>query len=90
MALGALPRCWALLAGVSGGIKLYLGFIIIIKIYPTLSTAVGGQDGMDCSRCLWMTCSIIRTHHRSWRLGVLVVEDFGHIFVQQYIYVATI
>jgi len=49
MALGALPRCWVLLAGVWGGEKLYLGFIIIIKIYPALSTVVGGAgwDGLQ-------------------------------------------
>jgi hypothetical protein len=61
MALQALPRCWVHLAGVSGGVKSYSGFIIIIKIYPALSATVGGQDGMDCSRHLWMTCSINST-----------------------------
>jgi hypothetical protein len=81
MALRALPRCWAHLAGVSGGVKLYSGSIIIIKIYPALSTAIGGRDGMDCSRRLWMTCSINRTRHQSRRLGiVLVVGDVGLLF----------
>ena len=55
MARPALPRCWAHLAGVLGGVKLYSAAIIIIKIYPALSTAVGGQDGMDCNRRFWMT-----------------------------------
>jgi hypothetical protein len=45
--LGALIHCWVQLAGVSGGEKTYLGSSIIIKIYPALSLAIGGQDGMD-------------------------------------------
>ena len=49
MALWALPRCWAHLAGVSGRENLYSGSIIITKIYPALSTVIGGQDGVDCS-----------------------------------------
>jgi hypothetical protein len=61
--LGLPPCCWAHLAGVSGGENLYLGSSIIIIIYPALSAAIGGRDGMDCSRHLWMTCSINRTHH---------------------------
>jgi hypothetical protein len=61
MALRALPRCWIHLAGVSGGAKIYLGSSIIIKIYPTLSLVIGGRDGMDCRRCIWMTCSIYIT-----------------------------
>ena len=73
MALRALPRCWAHLAGVSagvsGGIKLHLKSIISIKIYPALFAAIGGRDGMDCSRYLWMMYSINRTHHQSQVLG---------------------
>jgi hypothetical protein len=81
MALRALPRCWAHLAGVSGGVKLHLKSIIIIKIYPTLSAAIGGRDGMDCSRRVWMTCSIIRTRHQSRRFGiVLAVGDIWPVF----------
>ena len=81
MALRALPRCWAHLAGVSDGIKLYLGSIIIIKIYPALFTAIGGWDGMDGSRRLWMRCSINRVSHQSQRLEiVLVVGDIGLLF----------
>ena len=49
MPLQALPRCWAQLAGVSGEEKMYLGSSIIIKIYLTLSLAIGGWDGMDGS-----------------------------------------
>ena len=30
-----------------GGEKLYSGSTIIIKIYPALSLAIGGRDGMD-------------------------------------------
>ena len=50
MSLQALPRCWVQLAGVSGEEKMYLGSSIMIKIYPTLSLAIGGRDGMDGSR----------------------------------------
>ena len=52
MAIQVLPRCWAHLAGVSGGEKLYSAFILIINIYPALSTAVGGWEGMDWKRRL--------------------------------------
>ena len=68
MALWALPRCWVQLVGVSGGEKIYLGSSIIITIDPTLSLAIGGQDGMDGGGGHWMTCSIIRTCHLSWVL----------------------
>jgi hypothetical protein len=65
MALLVLPRHWAHLAGVSGGEKLYSVAIIIIKIYPTLSTTIRGWDEMDCNRRFWMMCSIYGTHHQS-------------------------
>ena len=78
MSLQALPHCWARLAGFSGGVTLFSVSIVIIKIYPALSAAIGGWDGMDCSRRLWMMCSIIRTHHQSRRLViVLIVGDVG-------------
>ena len=81
MALQVLPRCWAHLAGVSSGVKLHLKSIIIIKIYPALSTSIGGWYGMDCSRQLWMTCFINRTRHQSQHLGVvLTIGDVGLFF----------
>ena len=81
MAIRALPRCWVHLAGVLGREKKYLGSSIIIKIYPALSLVIGGRDGMDCRRRLWMTCSINRMRHQSWRLGiVLVVGNIGRCF----------
>jgi nitrate reductase NapE component len=81
MALWALPHCWAHLVGVSGRKKIYSWSIIIIKIYPALSAAVGGQDGMDCSRRLWMTCSIYGTCHQSQCLVlVLIVGNVGPFF----------
>ena len=49
------PRCWAHLAGISGGEKLYMDSDILIKIYPALSAAIWGRDGMDGSRVHWMT-----------------------------------
>ena len=75
MALQVLPHCWVHLAGVSGGVKLYLESIIIINIYPTLSTAVGRWEGMDCNWCLRIMCSINRIPHQSQHLGVLITGD---------------
>jgi len=43
------------LAGVSGGEKIHLGSSILIKIYPTLSAAIGGRNWMDGERAYWMT-----------------------------------
>ena len=45
------------LAGVSGGEKIYSGSSIIIKIYPALSLAIGGRDGVDGGGGHWMTSS---------------------------------
>jgi len=64
--LGVLIHGWVHLAGVSGGEKMDSGSGIIIKIYPALSPAIGGRDGMDCGGGHWMTCSIIRTCHQLW------------------------
>ena len=61
--LGALIRCWVQLAGVSGGEKTYSGSSIIIIIYPTLSLAIGGRDGVDGGGGHWMTHSNYRTRH---------------------------
>ena len=90
MALRALPRCWAHLAGVSGGEKTYLGSIIITIIYPAVSLVIGGRDGMDCSRRLWMTCSINRTRHQSV-LGDRL-RRWGHwvvFFINIHIYICS-
>jgi len=87
MALWVLPHCWAHLAGVSGGGKIYSWFMIVIKIYPALSTAIGGRDWMDCSRRLWMSSSIYITRHQSQRSGmVFVIGDVGQFFSQKYIH----
>ena len=48
---------------------MYSGSGIIIKIYPALSTAIGGRDGMDGSGVHWMTHSIYRMCHQSCLLG---------------------
>ena len=69
MALRVLPRCWVHLAGVSGGEKIHLGSSILMKIYPVLSLAIGGRDGVDGSGGHWMTHSNYRTHHQSWLSG---------------------
>ena len=70
MALRALPRCWAHLAGVSGREKMYSGSIILLKHYCAIYLAIGGRDRMDCSGAHWMTCPINRTRHQSRRLVV--------------------
>jgi hypothetical protein len=88
MALWAFPRCWAHLAGVSGAEKMYSWSIIIIKIYPALSTVIGGRDGMDCSRRFWMMYSIKRKHHQSWLLGLF--GAFGGSFVWEKMYSGSI
>ena len=81
MALRALPRYWAHLAGVSGGVQLHSESDVIMKIYPALSTVIGERYGMDGRRRLWMTCSINRTRHQSQRLGiVLAIGDIGLLF----------
>jgi hypothetical protein len=67
--LGALIHCWVHLAGVSGGGKTYLGSSIIIKIYPALSLAIRGRDGMDGGGGHWMTHSNYRTRHQTWLSG---------------------
>jgi hypothetical protein len=67
--LGALIHCWVHLAGVLGGEKTYSGSSIIIKIYPALSLAIGGRDGMDGGGGHWMTHSNYRTRHQSWLSG---------------------
>ena len=67
--LGAPSCCWVDLAGISGGEKTYLGSSILINVYPALSAAIGGRDGMDCSGALWMTCSNYSTRHQSWLSG---------------------
>jgi len=91
MALGALPRCWAHLAGLSGGEKIYLKSSIIMEIYPALSAAIGGRDEMDCSRRLWMTYSINRIRHQSRRFGmVFIVGDVGQFFLQKYINISVV
>ena len=51
-----LPACyWAHLAGIYAAEKIYLVFNILIIIYPALSAAIGGRDGMDGGRAFWMT-----------------------------------
>ena len=47
--VGGAYSLWAQWAGVLGEENLYSGSSIIIKIYPALSLAIGGQDGMDGS-----------------------------------------
>ena len=64
--LGAIGRGF-------GGEKTYSGSSIIIKIYPALSLAIGGQDRMDGSGGHWMTCSNYRTRHPAWLSGRFLV-----------------
>jgi len=81
--LRALIHCWAHLAGVSGGGKMYSGSRIIIKIYPALSLAIVGWGRVDGGRRHWMTHSNYRTHHQLGVLGIsfapgLVVLGFSY------------
>jgi len=88
MPLGALPCYWVHLAYVLGGEKMYLVSTIIMKNYPAVSLVIGGRDGMDGRRRIWMTYSIYRTRHQSLRLGiVLVVGDVGGFFFIEYIHI---
>ena len=52
--LGVLIHYWVHLAGVLGRAKIHLGSSIIINVYPALSLAIGGQDGMDGGGGYWM------------------------------------
>ena len=67
--LGVLIHCWVHLAGVLGRENTYLGSTIIMKIYPALSLAIGGQEGMDGSGGHWMMHSNYRTCRHSWLSG---------------------
>jgi hypothetical protein len=51
----AASHYWAHLAGISVRETLYLGSSIIVIIYPGLSAAIWGRDGMDGSKPNWMT-----------------------------------
>jgi hypothetical protein len=87
MPLGVLTRRWIHLAGVSGGGKIQLGSSIVMKIYPALSLIIGGRDGMDCRRRLWMTRSKIEHVINHRHLGIdLVLGDVGHYSAYIYIY----
>ena len=79
-----------LLDAFSGGFewgKIAFESIIIIKIYPALSVAIGGRDEMDGSRHLWMTHSIYITCHHSRRLGVVLVVGPGDTGLFSWIYI---
>ena len=57
------PLCWSQLVVVSGGIKLYYGSSILIKIHPALSAATGGWDGVDAKQ---MHLDVARLHLPFW------------------------
>ena len=52
--LGLPPHCWGCLAGVLDRKKIYSGSTVLIKIYPALSAAIRGREGVDCSRRIRM------------------------------------
>ena len=83
--LGVLIHCWVHLAGVSGGEKAYSGSSIIIIIYPTLSPAIGGQDGMDGIGGHWMTHSNYRTRHQLWLSGRFLAFGGGFGWGKMYL-----
>ena len=47
MAQQALPCCWVHFVGVSGGIKTYIGSIMLIKTHPTIYLAIEGGERVD-------------------------------------------
>ena len=69
--LGAPIHVWVHLVEVLGGEKTYSGSTLIIKIYPALSLAIGGRDGMDGGGAHWMTHSNYSTRHQSLALLAL-------------------
>jgi len=51
-----LPACyWADLAEIFAAENIYLVFNILIIIYPALSAAISGWEGMDGVLAYWMT-----------------------------------
>jgi hypothetical protein len=60
--LGLPAHHWVHLAGISGGEILYLGSSIFVIIYPALSAAIRGRDGMDGGRAFWMTFYFWKCH----------------------------
>jgi hypothetical protein len=70
---------------------MHSGSIIIMKIYPAISAVIGGRDGMDYNRHIWMMCSINRTPHQSWHLRIaFIVGDIAHFFFMDiYIYMSS-
>jgi len=57
-------------------VKAYLWLITLIKTYSTSYMAIGGQEGMDAGRWVWMTCFINRTPHQLGTWGVGFVAGF--------------
>ena len=55
MPLCALSRYWVHFAGVLGGIKTYIGSIMLIKTHSTIYLAIEGQERVDGGAQLWMT-----------------------------------
>jgi len=55
MPLQARPRCWVHFVGVSGGIKTYIGSIMLIKTHPTIYLTIEGGEGVDGGGQLWMS-----------------------------------
>jgi hypothetical protein len=74
------------LAAISGGVKLYSRSCIIIIIYPALSAAIGGRDGVDASRCIqmWRVATFLfGKHHQVWFLGG-GVDSIGSLLLISY------
>ena len=67
---------------------MHLWSIIIIKIYPALSVVIGGRDGMDCGRRVWMTCSINKSSITALEDGLRRWGCWAVFFIDIYIYMS--
>jgi len=57
----------------------------MIKNYPVLSAVIGGRDGMDCNRRVWMIAFYL--YNTSSIIGfVLAVGDVGDNVLQTFMY----
>src|SRR6266567_4160736 len=76
--VGWPAHCRAPLAAVWGGIKLYLGSTITIKILPAVSAAIRGWGGVDGGGHFWMYLGSITRIDAG--LASLPLDAFGDSF----------
>jgi len=76
---------WAHLWVVVVRVKMYLELITLIKTYSTFYMAIGGWEGVDGARWVWMMCSINRTNHLLGAWGISFAAGLGSLFLKIYI-----